>query len=468
MNQSQIDSLIATLISEDPSLQDHHAILQMIVPTLIKQRNSTTIDESFKKALKQKLDMQIAAQTRRTSPLGWQRGLGLATIGALVIVASGATGAALDRRFRPESVVSYVNITAPEIKTVQAKAFGTLEGVKEQSSLALSSSLTSATGSGVVTRGIPGTIEGDLTFAAPTQSYQAVVTQDIPLPPTTLDVYGYRAATPGAGILRGLVADSKIDGLETGYWSFIDKNGASISYDSQSGQLSISSYNPYSPVSPFEQKPENKASLSEGAMLQSAARYLADYGIVTTPFGAPKVIYTSFDQQSGTGRVVYPLVIDGKTVRNEYDGSPVGITIEFNAYYGPEPYSATVMSPRLVQSPYPVTQDVAKIKQYLELQVSMGMYAEPGVATKTLSFGAPVIGLVQTYYANLEATQNASAQPGPGRSYILPAYIFTANEDPANIVSVPLIDNVLTELIRNRSMAYPAIFSEASGAQPAN
>jgi hypothetical protein len=458
---------ITMLINEDPTLEPHRATLEKLVPVLLAQREHAVIDDAFKAALKEKLaaSPQLAQRKPALTPRAMlTRRISLIALVLVLMVASGATGAAVDRRYRTPGVVQYVNVTRPEVTALQANAFGSLDDsanvAQANTARATESRLGGAAGDQAAISSMP--------YYVGTQNVTVNFAGEIPVPAAQLPVYSYQAAEQDVmtSALTGMIAAGKLRSATSSTLMINLDDTTTLSYSSLDGYLSISRYsNLAAPLAnrevftaPASASPQPLTNSQKQQYLDTAARLLSEFGIGTSAFGSP-VVQESMYQWTKDVSVHYPLTIDGREVIDQYSGRPAGITITGSPAAGlysnqaldDTYFSIHVIIPRFARSDYATTQDITAIRDYVTNYArSMGGYlfaeADQAATSTTVTLGTPKLALTTSYGSNNLSAATSVSSFGLQRSYIVPAYVFPIEGKPGQNIVVPLTATIFDQL----------------------
>lgn len=242
--------------------------------------------------------------------------------------------------------------------------------------------------------------------------------------------------------------------------------GYSVSVDLQEGMISI--YENYLkwPQPNYEKQLSMSDWPADEEMISIANDFMQEYGIDTSIYGTPEVdknwLMAYPADASGIIRpdyvpyyasLIYPLMIDGKTVYDE-SGNKFGMTVSINLYHKKVSSVWNIFAQKYQSSGYQMETDVTKI---LERAQRGGFYPMPlyegddasQIQNIDISLGTPTLAWVSTWqYENNQSNQ-----------LFVPALVFPITDKPDDLgyywqknIVVPLASDLL-----NQNNDYPPI-----------
>jgi len=166
----------------------------------------------------------------------------------------------------------------------------------------------------------------------------------------------------------------------------------------------------------------------DDAIIAIADAFIKDHQIDVSKYGKPEVDMSwkfEYDRATDktmayipeTQRVVYPLLIDGQTVEEEWGGK-VGISVGVSVREKKVADMWGLMNQNLLKSSYPAVTDEARIRDFIQkTDQYLPLDQRPsGVKTRTVkvTLGAPVLGYTKMY----------SYDKGQSEELMTPALIF--------------------------------------------
>lgn len=254
--------------------------------------------------------------------------------------------------------------------------------------------------------------------------------------------------------------------------------GYSVSVDLQEGMISI--YENYLkwPQPNYDKQLTMSDWPADEEMINIANDFMQEYGIDTSIYGTPEVdknwLMAYPADAAGIIRpdyvpyyasLIYPLMIDGKTVYDE-SGNKFGMTVSINLYHKKVSSVWNIFAQKYQSSGYQMETDVAKI---LERAQRGGFYPMPlyesddqaQIQNIDISLGTPELAWVSTWqYENNQSHQ-----------LFVPALVFPITDKPDDLgyywqknIVVPLATDLL-----NQNNDYPPIrIMEDTNVDPKN
>ncbi len=471
---SRRDAIIAELIALDPSLASKREELAHVLDSLEAARPRTEPTRSFERALLKRLRGAMRETEEASAPpyflsffsLMFNRSLfagGGALLGALLVFV-----AMQQRGPVTSSTDFYGEGDMPEAGITDAgpRAFGSIS-VDQQAAGGRGG------GGGGGAPSIDTMSANDAKLIYPAEDYTVTrFTYDGVLPLSTDDVEVYRHVPPGsrpsaAGIGKGF-AEQMINwgafgNLQTQSLQLTEtgRNPYHVSVDFNEGSLSIhrsfdASSRPDLNCTDTDCWERNR--LRENDMIPDAeairiARDFANrFGLDLSRYGEPQVMdewrtwYELTEDKASYYfpeqlTVVFPLLIDGKPVYEEYGsafGVNVGIDVRTKEASGLYNYYFHAYE----KSAYAPLGDEQKARQVLE-QGSMYLWDDPNATKVYSTLGEPTEGFMRTYQWDQATMTN--------RDLIVPALVFPVTErhpdanDGRTRVLLPLAEDVLPE-----------------------
>jgi|GEM_PF-2297224 len=478
---SKIAAILQDIYSLDPDLREREAELVPVIEAIIIAKPDITFDANFAATLRTKLLTPTYSPQRLTymTPSVFHK-FAFAGIGGLIalVVAIPVTyeltqsGASLDT-FSLSEVSSI-----PSIKSVGDDAFGTLTNISEApvgSEEARSSNMAYGMGgSPAVTHqpladGAEDSVSIDAdkmmidpypgTYVQYTYTYTG---ESIDLSTVSDSVYrkngGLNIGNLGNDITRaklGPVDFGGFRGLEIQSFNLKqdDKNGYMIYVDPENGMIAINGNEGLWGYTSGEYVPFREDQvMSNTDLLAAANKFIADYDIDTTGFGAPIIedrglVYALMQPASAryipeVMNITYPLLLEGQPAHNG-DGSAYGLTVSINMRTKAVTSASLNLASSYDKSSYALERDSATI---LKLAEQGGLYNyQYGEATETvqIELGTPEIILISHYsYATDGSNQEV---------LFIPALSFpiTKNSETNPVYSdsivIPLVKSVLDQ-----------------------
>ncbi len=255
-------------------------------------------------------------------------------------------------------------------------------------------------------------------------------------------------------------------------------NGLSLNIDFNEGNLSISkNWNKWAQNNCQTDVCFQQNQMKVGEVLPNekslaiAAAFIADHKISTSSYGKPfvknewKVAYDLVSDKSqayipDTEYVIYPLVIDGKTIYEEY-GQAKGITVGIDSKTGLVSEVNGIEKLDFLDSNYPVETDFAKIRALAEkggrtgyAYPMMGLPQDVKTVTVEVKLGEPTMSYVHLY----------EYKEGQSSEYFVPALIFPVMQKPGegeyfqDQIIVPIIKDFAVN--NNRPIMYKGGIAE--------
>ncbi|HSI20968.1 MAG TPA: hypothetical protein VLA04_04720 [Verrucomicrobiae bacterium] len=450
-------TLLEELFAADPSLREHAAEIEALLPTLLAAKPVPVLDEAFRISLKQRLmDSPIAQQ-----PLPHGLFMRNAFIGVLALAVAGV------------STITYLGTRSeregtPVVTTLGKGAFGTLAssvgsaGMSETKATDMASPAIASSDGGAPSAGV--TMSDERSSSSTSPALTGVYRFSIPeggipaLPSDQLDVYKRVTDARIAeqlGIQMPLVNLKSFENAKLQNFTLNQKDGYTVTVDLDRGRISISD-NVYRTM---DSTMRNTVALTDDELKTIAKDFLSAHGVATGSYGEP-VVQKSYDYavaaekqiapemaqsmiafQVQTGTVLFPLLLNGKKVVG-MGGETVGMTVSIDTHTKRVSSVYDIFTNHYESSAYDVEKSAEKIKEIAELG---GMYNKYGAAgftegeTKSLGLDTPELGymLLSTYVE------------GKDIEYLVPAYIFAIKDAVVGSwqerVVVPLIPELIAE-----------------------
>ncbi len=505
--------ILAELYALDAGLKSREKELLVILDKLQKSRPTTTLDSAFVEALRADLKIEIAALPLATSPdnsgqkklfsfsFSYMQALGLATAGVMLGVTAfnfpfSGDGYIRERRPdpTPQQIVMGSNI---ELVPVGADAFGKI-------TIDVTAQEGAANAKGTGGGGAVQYMLSDAKMMPPMDAtrYEYIYTGELVLPTASeLPVYkrvghndtGSAIANMLSGYDLKLFDAKKLSNLEVQNINLVEnkKMGYMISVDFINESASINpNYdtwtNPSSTCWEGDKSPEDAEKCAqqyalnlsdipaESEMIAMADKFLSDYGIDASGYGAPyvndewRVYYDQTVAERAAAstddaatmpapwvpeqmQVVYPFVFDGQMV---YDasGNPSGLSVTIDIPNKKASGIYNLTTRRYEQSDYAVENDAAAI---LELAKKGGVwpswYGSDADKVEQVALGEPQQGMIQHWVYE----DNISSE------IFVPALIFPVEEKSTpehfipQVVIVPLVKDAV-----NIPDVYPIMYRE--------
>ncbi|HNP75022.1 MAG TPA: hypothetical protein PKL09_01510 [bacterium] len=462
----RIQTILNDLYQIDQDFKQYEKQLVKIIDRLIKVRPDTEFDEEFKNRLRQELLAKIeelSANKKIKKTASWLalsfNKLAYAGLGAIIVIII-----ALPTFFWSQSQMSGSNGLSLEfdakvgINSLANQAFGSLVATPSQEILA--DGRGAGDGSGLATNyiGIPEIV-----------GYKFVYTGDnFTIDDAEMNVFKRIKTSANASMIANLISRLKFDLIDLsklsnpkmqslglmedrdyGYLVTIDfqENNVSVSQNYTQGETAVSR------CAAGERCIDQPLSIddvsNDSDLISQANDFVNKYAIDLSPYGQPQVedSWRQFYETDSSNvpdiiNVIYPLLIDNKTVLDESGnlfGMRVGINIRENKVIGLWNHSTN----NYQASRYPVEQNVSRLLE-IATTGNAGNHALPGGTSEKVleaEIGTPEIGLVKIYRFNDNTKEN--------EELIIPALVFPVTKIPENTsyfqknLVVPLIKEIL-------------------------
>ena len=482
---SKLSSILQDLYTLDPSLREREAELVPVIVALLKAKPDITLDANFTATLRKNLLTPASTPQRLNSmsPSVFNKfafaGLGglIALVVAIPVTYEFTQSGASFEEFALSEVSS-----VPTIKSVGDDAFGTITATNDAPLGAeeARSSLSSGMGGAPSAVQQPLADDNDANTATSEKMVADIAIDPYPgayiqydyiykgdaLDLTTVSdaVYrkngGLNIGNLGNDLTRaklGPVDFGSFRGLEIQSFSVKqeDKNGYAIYVDPANGMISINGNEGVWGYNGDEYVPFTEDQIMANEDLVAAAdKFLNDYDIDTTGFGAPAVdarnmVYAlsqpvDFRYIPETMNVTYPLLLEGQPAHNG-DGSSYGLTVTINMRTEKVASVYVNLASSYDKSSYELERDATKI---LGLAAQGGLYAytyEGATETVEIELGTPEIILTSHY----------SYDGSTSEVLFIPALSFpiVKNSDTNPVYSdsvvIPLVKSVIDEAASN-------------------
>jgi hypothetical protein len=516
--KTNLKKILEELYALDPDLQEKETELLKILQDMTKNRPDADFDDEFRSQLKQEVLVAIEHEKdRQRSPSRWKSVLqGFFLGGASIAFAAFAVFqfvapplATTPNDTGKEAGGQQVAVNQSEVdfgfkKDNKSKgAFGTLAFLGQASAANMGNNAKGGAGAVPATSPMMGGAEGMSATSSKMRADDARI-GIMPVPPYEQKVYKYVYSGSGLtipetemGVLQkkkntmtpvetvSLLNNFKISSLDLGKFANLVLNNLSISEDKEfglsvnmdfvEGNVSISKNWLKWPQSKCQDEAcyrGNQVKIedlpSDEKAIEIASKFIQDYGINVSSYGQP---FVNDDWRNDYERladktyayipenvsVVYPLVIDGKTVYEEY-GQPKGITVGVDVKNGRVSDVNGIEKLDFSESAYAIENDFAKILQMAEKggrnAFTYPMPAEVKTTTVEVKLGEPQLSYTHIY----------EYKDGQNSQYIVPAIIFPVDQKPKegeyfpNKIVIPLVKDFFEN--RNPPIMYKGGIAE--------
>lgn len=478
----QLQDILEELYKLDPSFKAHEEKLAGILNELIASKPTITINEQFAQDLRHKLtvhgqmlsELEPKHKTMRFAKFYYLAG-GLAVI-AVAVLGTQAYNGKLSIQNK-ESVTTDVGaLLGKETKIAQLKpqAFGNLNAVN------FVSGKGGGGGNGGVTQDTmmnPASSKiavgqgGGADIYAPVNYVFKYTGEKFTIPETEMNVYkrikndaGDAGSALLSGLNFGLLNLNKFTNKKMDTVTFVEDKpyGYTVMVNFRESSVNINENWQTWPMPTQNCKDEQcflNAQLKPDQVpdneqvINIANNFLSTYGISTSDYGQP-VVQDAWRAQLLSARVpsqlyipdimsvIYPLILDGKTVYDE-GGTPSGLVTNVNIRFNKASGLYDLTNRSYETSAYATETDTARLLKLAETGNFRGYpaYSDPNTKTQTLELGTPTISFSRVWkYDN-----NSSEE------LYVPALIFPITKNSTtqpyyqtNIV-IPLIKEVLDQ-----------------------
>lgn len=469
---SKLSSILEDLYKLDPELREREAELVPVLEALLRAKPDIELDATFAARLRQKLlsasQTPSSSRSHTMAPSLFNK-FAFAGLGGLiaVVIAVPLTYELSQPGGFEEFALSDVS-SVPTIKSLGDDAFGTLVPTAETPSEESRATVAYGMGGGGVAAAQGGDADRStsLVIGEPYPGgeiiqYNYLYTgEQLDLSSISDAVYRKNGGL-NIGNLGGDLARAKLGPVDLGVFGNLklqsfsltqeDKNGYSVYVDPENGMISINgneglwgytegNYTPFT----------EEQVMSNEELIAAANKFLNDYSIDTTGFGAPVVddrglAYArmqpvEFRYFPEAMTVTYPLLLDGQPTYSG-DGAAYGLYVQVNMRTKTVTSATLNVASSYDKSSYELERDSAKI---LSLAERGGLYNYPleGVTeTIQIELGTPEIILVNHYSYN----------NGESEVLFVPALSFpiTKNSETNPIYSdavvIPLVKSVIEQ-----------------------
>lgn len=439
VNKQQIQEIVAELCARDPSLKGKERELLIIVEKIAHERPQININPAFIKKLRSEL-LLPAQQTTEKNVVNYffMNKYIYAFYGAGVTVLILALSVAIVNRESKPVVVQEDNtpITqvalAPQINQLADGAFGSLKGLSNNT--AVSSEMTA------FGRGAGGGVAMTSSVApAPTVDAKMIM----PYPMTNY-IYNYKGEAltlsgekqavlrrtkgmSGSADASALVAGLGIDFVNLNALGNQNLQNLTLVQRQDYGYITnisvdeglVTIYQNWetwpsgkcgSDNNCFEAQRTQLSDLGdEAGMLEVASRFISDYGIDLTNYGEPEInndwrrYYESMTDKSNyyfpeSVEIIYPQIVNGKFVYDEWSGAKTGISVSVNPKLKRVTGVNNLVTKNYESSMYEMESDVQKIMDALKHNNNVMPYmTEVEQKTVNIDLGDPEEVYVKIY-----------------------------------------------------------------------
>ncbi len=471
MNPS-VQSLLKEFYAADPKLQQYESTLVALIERMLAAKPNVAIDARFRAELRARLLESIAERDQRGA-FGSARRFVWAFGGAIILLVVAIPviyvslrngGSASDR----SDTLGSWGIT----QRLGANAFGTLNA----ESVKIATTGDRGAGENATDEGArePSSSDGspDIMPVEYTTNVYEYVGAPLTLPSGSLTVYrrepGFQNLAGTGRLLRnidsGLIDLSKFSTAElSSIWFSEDReNGYNVSFDLAYGAITMSENWSTWPLlraaeaGGYQPIPEEEV-LTERESIAITNAFLDEYGINRSQLGAPVVqdnggysILADVASRSASApdekmaylpesaTVVYPLVIDGKTVY-DVNGQPYGLNVQVNFRTKSVSGLNNLRSMNLATSTYAAVTDDQAILDIVKRGGVYGMIDPNATTQVAYEIGDPELVLVAMQSYSSDSTAE----------YFVPAFRFPITKSPEGqtawqtAIVVPLIADFL-------------------------
>lgn len=491
-----IQTFLGELYAIDPALRDHEQELIPLMTELLNHDPATAPDETFVMQLRTKLREHAHALSASPtlSPLStmnkWLYSLGGA-VAVAVILPVAYLGYQNSRSAHPLS--SKAPLFAFQVEEAGEKAFGSLGDAVQQDQSARNEARPQSGGGGMPTSmPMPPMSGGDadmgkLIAPYPTTEYTYVYNGSIDgledqvavykrnMKVTNISLNAFLDKINLGNINLGTFDNANLDNISFtqnvpfGYQIYVNLRDGSVSINSNWEQW------PQSRCQSEECYQRERVKLgdvpADDVLIQIAQRFVQDYGIDTTNYGDPqvdnawRVTYEATADKNmayipESQRVVYPLLMDGKTVYDQ-GGSPMGMSFGVNVKHKKVSDVWGIMDRFYQKSDYDGVTDEKQIKDYLAtvdkypyhiMDASSGSAGQKDETKKiTVELGAPTLSYA-VFYKETDMASN---------EVLVPSLVFPVQQTEGvyrQSIVVPLAKELLDQQIKQgRPMPIDAI-----------
>jgi len=470
MNQTTIDQILADCYAIDPSLKQHEPELREVVQKLLAAKPDARPDAAFVARLRKAVTAQASGNAPSASFADSFRNLfslrmPLPVGAALALVAVIAVASAMPskRATSPDTVNEVVRSAGGKLAVadLDSGAFGSLAQVNSGAAMPVARPQSGGGGGlgagSMATSAIaPNTAIGsDAKMMMPYEyvNYRYTYEGELPTIESEMSVFrrvkGFGGSLGSASSLYSAVASLiDLNRLENAsllsYSVSEDKQfGLTASVAADEGVINLSQNWRLWP------HPENQCRDEEcwarfrltadqvpqdDAVIGIADKFLADYGIDLGMYGKPEVrsewrmMYASALVKSDvyipdTVSVVYPQVVDGKTVVDE-SGAANGLAVSVNVRHMRVDGAWNITGRNFERSGYAMETDTTRIMKYVAQGGIWGNYVDPAAKTVDIILGTPELVYLKTYRT---ATDGFSSD-----ELYVPAWRFPVTNPPSD------------------------------------
>jgi hypothetical protein len=492
MTNTDLHSILRDLYIIDPELQAHEAELIPLVKALLQNKQNPKPTQEFAQKLRMLLK-ERSAELARTQPgfaatlaNFFQSKSAFAVLGAFVGVAiAGPTvflalqnGVDLPMAPTSERDAENEGMFAYDVEETSPRAFGELAVSDIAANPAVSARPQSGGGGGDMDAKVssliypPGPMynftyeyAGDPLTLPEGDTVNVLRRKPVALSASTaglpeLDIIDL-GTFPGSTVMNVSLTQDR-------------KNGYMVTLDLKEGSVSVNQNyerwdDPYAKCN-GDQACYERLQLSVGdipsddVLIGIAKRFLDEHGVDLSLYGEPEVDHQwriSYDSMPSDGdrrgmvpdtlSVLYPLVIDGKPVYEQY-GTKTGITVSVNVRHKATIGAWNILVHRYEESAYPAVQESAQVMDYLtnmnsggDMRVMMveDSVDQPKTEQATVKLGTPTMALARYY---------RTGAGGVMEQILVPSLVFpvmeTVNAPDYFPSSTPVIVPLAEELLK--------------------
>lgn len=436
-----LETLLNELYSVDPTLKQHEKILQKVLQDFVAARPNVKIDETFRTELKKAVWKRIDEVSEKAPRFKWSYAVGGVVVASLLLVPI------LYTTF-PMKATQEMNI-----QSVEDKAFGELNGLTAPGESGADGLADRSEGSALAIAEDESADEiaedvMAISSIAP-WNYRYVYTGDpIELTDTSVEVlkrtHSESVASEFGNAISAIGFDlmdlSAFGDLNAAYITLTPESGTSygVNLDFNNNSISINYWDPdrwereYVILTEADQ-------LSDSKVISIADKFLNQYDIATNLYGDPEVVeeetYGNWIPEYVT--VIYPLLLNGETVYEEYGGKS-GLSVSVSIQYERVESVWGIMEQNYDSATYDAVTDVETILEVAEKGGVHGyLYEYDDVPEITI--GTPTKGYTKMYQYGAIAAQEL----------YVPALIFPILEEVEysykQFIVVPLASDLLEE-----------------------
>ncbi len=491
MTRQDLQAILQELYAIDPELKKHETALQQIITKFISARPEAELSTRFKDELRAEL-LSKAEELKRLPQedargMGWMRfltakNIAMTSLGAALVVV--ITVVALNQPTKKSSTTNLVGGNdSKKITQLSSRAFGELSAADLQpegdSGLGASPSRESTDTAAPEATGTSGS-SGSVVAApdiAPVPSgggtnYVYQYSGTISAPTTTLEVLkrltGEGIKLDNTNLAESLGLDivnlSTFPDTELQTITLIQNKAQGFSIDVNLSYGIVSAYEMSnvqdlkSEVQTWCAGPDcDNGSLSaadipaDETLIRMANEFLDEHGVDLTGYGEPEVQnqwgwFAAAELNapfyiSDTVQVLYPLVVNGKTVYQP-GGDKTGLSVSIDIRQQRVTGFSNLAFQQYQSSPYETIQDVSQIESYIRRGGLYGYEVTDPDTTVTISLGEPSLQFIQL--SKMDGNEYAE--------FLVPALVFEVVDQPATEITpqrhvvVPLIKDFFEEV----------------------